>query len=184
MSNSANIFIGIDPSLTGTGLALHVPGDPDSLNTAVVGSGPAGSLIGRVRRYEDLLLRVLDWLPVSIESVDGVAIEGYSFGSKGRGIYDRVEFGGILRYELIREWEYPIVEVPPATLKLFICGKGGGPSTDKAGVRLATYKRYGKEFDNDNECDAYVLARIAACFFGAEEPATEFQRRAMAKLQS
>jgi len=38
------------------------------------------------------------------------------------------------------------------------------------------------EWRDEHECDAYVLARMAACLDGAEEPETDFQQRALAKL--
>ncbi len=174
-----NVFTGLDPSLTGTGIVNYIPNGHHSVDSHVVGSSPSKGIVNRMWRYDKLLGQIMDLLP---EEVSGVAIEGYSFGSKGQGIIDRAEFGGLLRHWLVTDKQFVIVEVPPATLKLFVCGKGGGPGTDKAGVRLATYKRWGVEFDNDNECDAYVLARIAACHWGAEEPATDFQRRALAKL--
>jgi hypothetical protein len=124
----------------------------------------------------------MDWLPEDQDIIAGICIEGYSYGSKGGKAFDRVEFGGILRHHLVCGMQRPIKEVPPATLKLFVCGKGGGPGTDKAGVKLAAYKRWHVEFDNDNETDAYVLARMAACIWGGEEPANDAQRRALEKL--
>lgn len=172
------LYIGIDPSLTGTGLvsyqtAYEIP----IVKTFTVGNKNATkSMDARLRRYDKLLGEILVWLPAGSS---GIAIEGYSFGSKGNTLTGLAEFGGILRFHLIVDQGLRVVEVPPATLKLFACGKG---TADKGTVKLAVWKRWKVEFDNDNETDAYVLARIAACHFGDEKPDNDAQRRALAKL--
>ena len=50
-----------------------------------------------------------------------IFIEGYSFGSKGRAIFQIAENGGILKYRLTGQ-EYHII--PPANVKKFATGKG------------------------------------------------------------
>lgn len=174
------LYIGIDPSLTGTGLVRYCPKDK-GCSVATVGNKNAATTVReRLWRYDGLLGEVLDWLREGEANVSGIAIEGYSFGSKGAGTTDRAEFGGILRHYLIVNRGYRnFIEVPPGTLKLFVIGKGVG---DKSVVKLAAYKRWGVDFCNDNETDAYVLARIAACHFGAEEPDNDAQRRALKTL--
>lgn len=48
----------------------------------------------------------------------------------------------------------PYVLVTAATLKAFATGKGNG---DKVPMAMAAYKRAGREFGDDNQCDAWWL---------------------------
>lgn len=180
---------GLDPSLRSFGMCLYDL-DTGEVSMAVAGDKtPATELLDRLGRYKRLTEEVLRFLPKGGPANSPpyprlVAIEGYSYNSKGRGVGDLLEFGGILREVLVNGYQYPVTEVAPALLKKFIIGKGGGKGTDKTAMVLATYKRYGQEFDTSDEADAYGLARIAACLVGADEPATTFQREVIAKLKS
>lgn len=89
-----------------------------------------------------------------------VCIEGYSFASQNHRLADLGELGGLTKYKLIK-LGVPWLIVSPNQLKKFVTGKGSGK---KNVVIMHTYKKYGVEFESDDECDAYVLARIAqAC---------------------
>ncbi len=70
-----------------------------------------------IQRFELLSDFVLENLPEN--SI--IFIEGYSFGSKGRAIFQIAENGGILKYRLTGQ-EYHII--PPANVKKFATGKG------------------------------------------------------------
>ena len=48
--------------------------------------------------------------------------------------------------------------IAPGTLKKFVTGKG---NSKKDLMLLKTYKKWGVEFEDDNLCDAYGLARMA-----------------------
>ena len=48
--------------------------------------------------------------------------------------------------------------VPPSTLKKFVTGSGVAP---KNKMMLGVYKKWGVEFETDDEADAYALARAA-----------------------
>jgi hypothetical protein len=54
---------------------------------------------------------------------------------------------------------YPL-QVAPSMLKKYVTGKGTG--VQKNQILLATYKKWGVEFTDDNAADSYGLARIAA----------------------
>lgn len=179
------IVIGLDPSLVSFGVCLYHP-DTGDVRTVVVGDKTSTKeLLGRLDRYDRICAQVLTFLRTEGRGEDPqlIAIEGYSFGSTGNAFAWTCECGGILRHMLVRQCRYEVVEIAPTTLKKFIIGKGGGKGTDKTGMALATFKRYGVEFGTSDETDAYGLARIAACLVGAEKPATTFQREVIAKLK-
>lgn len=136
-------------------------------------SKPATAPQDRVNRYDGLVGHVLAAL--GPHAGWAVFLEGYSFGSRsGRGIVDRCEFGGVLRRALVHDARVAsVVEVPPATLKRFACGKG---NAGKVEVATALTARYGRTFGSDNLADAFGLAMLGACVLGDVEPATKVQR--------
>ncbi len=88
-----------------------------------------------------------------------VAIEGYAMGSKTRPQMAG-ELGGHLRL-LLWQAGIPYIIVPPRSLKSYVTGSGNSP---KEVMMMTTYKRWGYESENNDQCDAYCLARLAAEF--------------------
>jgi Holliday junction resolvasome RuvABC endonuclease subunit len=78
-------------------------------------------------RYKFLSHWCLDILKSS--NVDHVALEDYSFGSKGSSLFQIAENGGILKYVLDEHGFCDILLVAPKQLKRFATGKG---NADKA----------------------------------------------------
>jgi len=175
--------VGLDPSLTGFAWCIYGLDGRESAETGVaVDTGPAVFLPDRIVRYSGIIAQVLAQID-KLEYPEQIAIEGYSMGSRGRALSGLCEFGGVLRQTLMTRYPCELVEVAPSLVKKFITGKGAGKGTDKTGMAMSTYKRYGLEFDTSDEVDAYGLARIAACLVGAEEPQTAFQREVIEKLK-
>ena len=88
-----------------------------------------------------------------------VAIEGYAMGAKyGREMAG--ELGGHLKLKL---WlaGIPYIIVPPTSVKKYVLDKGVAP---KELMMMTVLKRWGYEAPDNNACDAYCLARIAAEF--------------------
>lgn len=179
-------FIGLDLSLTATGAVDYCPTTGEVRMNTFGEKGGGSSLKARVQRYDRMVGYIAEWLPRP-SMIAAVCLEGYAYSRNMAGVAERVEMGGIIRHYLAVDLMLPVVvDVPPTTLKLFAVGRGSGKGenkVDKAVVRLAVYKRYGLEFPDDNQCDAYVLARIAACLGEAELPQTDFQKRAMEKVK-
>lgn len=87
-----------------------------------------------------------------------VVIEGYAFGARGSMVFSIGELGGVLRL-LLYQKSIKTVEIPPTTLKKFVCGKG---NVKKNILIKEVYKKWGIDFDDDNLADAYGLARIGS----------------------
>jgi Holliday junction resolvasome RuvABC endonuclease subunit len=180
-------ILGIDLSLTSTGLALLYG---DEFGTDDLG-GVAGAIghVGLTRRdrawtksvqtnpkdYPDMGLRWA-WIVSQIEQMAEYAqflvIEGYSYGSAANA-RACMELGGIVRYILARPGR-PIREIPPSTLKKFVVGSGG-KGVDKDQMLLQAYKRWGVEFRTNDECDAYGLAKIGQALTLGAEGLPQFQ---------
>lgn len=100
-----------------------------------------------------------------LDKSDIICIEGFSYGSKGRGISFQFGLGHSIRNALFQAGiDYNLVT--PGQLKKFATGKG---NTSKDNMILPIYKRWGYEHDSDNVRDAYVLANIARALHGHGE---------------
>jgi crossover junction endodeoxyribonuclease RuvC len=141
-------YIGIDPSLTSTGIS--VVNDEGKL---IDGRAVVTKYTGPQRL---VLIRDAVKLFLAIHNPAMVCIEGYAMGAKW-GREAAGELGGILR---VLFWECGLTwkEVAPPQLKKFITGKG---VAEKDHILLAVYKKYGEEFKSNDEADAFVLAQIA-----------------------
>jgi Holliday junction resolvasome RuvABC endonuclease subunit len=141
-------ILGLDLSLTATGYAL-----PD---------GQTGTFKGPWKG---------DWRLVAIktavagraDSIDLAVIEGPVVRSSAAVAIGMVH--GAVRTVLM-ELGVPYVIVPPATLKAYATGKG---NADKTAMAIAALKRAGREFADDNQCDAWWLRAAGLDWYGHGE---------------
>ena len=114
------MIVGIDPSLTGTGIVALRRDTVELVKT--VKTRPDISIIYRVSAlYRKIACIVEKLAPELIE------IEGFSYGSKGRAVFEIAYLGWRIREDLERFKEQdgiPWIAVPPAQLKKFATGKG------------------------------------------------------------
>lgn len=176
----SKIYVGIDHSLSGTGIAIL--GEDGSLkHLATCKSEPDGTSVRqRVWRFRGLAgnvqAEIIHFL--SGGTMIGVCcFEGYSFGSNKSHHSAIIESGYEVRSHMVATVGGAIYEVPPTTLKKFACGKG---NADKAAVVSAMTKLSKTEFRNDNESDAYALARMAYCMGESVDPGNEPARQSLA----
>lgn len=152
------VVIGLDLSLTASGYA-----GPDGTKLIRSVGHKGDTLIqraARLARVRDEIFEALDgWEP------DLVVIEGPSMG-QARGssgsVHDR---SGLWWHIVARTCEvgWPVTEVPPATLKKYITGKG---TTAKNPVSMHLLKRFGVEIEDDNEADAFGLRALGLDLLG------------------
>jgi len=147
--------LGIDPSLTGTGICYLENGEfhPYFL--------PETRLHGveRLAALRKRFCSIIDAHPGPTLT----AIEGYSYDSIGR-VFELGEWGGIIKLDLFAR-EIPFVVVPPKRLKRFM----GVKRNDKELMIRAVKKRL--KFDaenNDDLADAAALARVAEVYLTKE----------------
>lgn len=170
--------IGIDPSLTRTAVCcLYEDGTHEMV--AMKSTSPnEKTLSNRIRRFADHAKNIGDAILVGAELI---LLEGYSYASKGSSVITLGEFGGVLRNQLSLQGSLSLTkEVSPSTLKQFVLGKGVGDK-DQIGANLT--HRYGVLLNNNDEYDAFGLAKLAACVVGWDEPANEGQRKAIATIK-
>lgn len=141
-------ILGLDISIRSTGYCIL---KGDNFNSGVI----SPELIDDFRRKREVAGRINNEIIERLPSTTVVFIEGYSFGSQHRG-QSIAELTGIIKHYLNQSLLKTYI-VPPTVLKKFMTGKG---NSDKNIMLLKIYKKYGKEFTNDDEADAFALAKL------------------------
>ena len=166
--------VGIDPSLTATGLA-------------VVGNGVALASCVKIRpanlRGHERMDAIREVVLDTVDKAGLVVIEGPSYGSSAgqAGHHERAGLWWLLT-RLLWQADIPYAVMSPSGLKKYITGKG---NADKDSVLAAVVRRYGEHvvIDNNNAADAFALAAAGADHLGeAIEPMPETHRAALAKV--
>lgn len=148
-------FIGIDQSLTSTGLVIA----SENMEVESTSTIKTGTLRG-VERLDRIVAAIRGSL-ISVPPDNEVVIvrEGYSYGSKSSCLFDLGELGGCINLEMYRTsagWlGMHMYEIPPNTWKKFIFGKGDTQKDTQ--YMMKAYKVTGKEFEDDNQADAYMM---------------------------
>lgn len=166
-SAGARAVMGLDQSYSGFGVTVLWR---DGHHWSALGKFPADKSKG-----PDRLIEIQDWLGGIIYNqgavIEHVCMEGYAPGMKfGREVAG--ELGAVVKITLRRELRPPVCYptiVSPDGLKKFTTGAGGRAKSD---MKLAVYKKWGVEFDNDREgnlVDSYGLAQIAAALQWPED---------------
>ena len=149
------IVMGLDLSLTATGV-VAVDDNWRIVERRLITSTPKEENTPRLTKIAISIM-----LSVGKIRPDLVIIEGPAFGiSKTTSIFQLGELAGIVKRDLFTT-NFPFIIVPPSQLKKFVTGKG---NAKKDLMLLAVHKKYGEDFEDDNLCDAYVLARYGFQF--------------------
>lgn len=155
------VVMGIDPSLTSTGLV--VLSNSELISSETIGIKEKG--IARLLELQNILEgRLFTYKP------DLVVIEGYAFARSNQA-HQMGELGGMIRM-LLTQKRVPWIEVAPTQVKKFATGKGNAA---KDLILMNVYKRWGVEFDSNDIADAYVLARIGLAVSGDMKGLTQDQ---------
>ena len=175
-SDRSVAILGIDPSLSGTGLALLVDGKITSFaswtdtktnhkrNPDVLAFHKPPSPSTEVYRHArtDMIAK---WMIDRIGKIHAkyknlaVAMEGYAFNSKSTRASDIHEVCGLVKSNLIAR-KIPLRIYPPLSVKLAATGSG---SADKGHMILACFRRYGLDVSTygaagENIADAVMIA--------------------------
>jgi crossover junction endodeoxyribonuclease RuvC len=157
--------VGIDLSLTGTGLAEVATRSPGVITYAnrTVTSKPAGNDVrNRAARINRIRTTVLDFAL----GADLVLLEGPAFGKSNAGTWDRAWLWGMVVDGLLGA-DLPLAIAPPAVVKKFATGKR---NADKVAVAVGMARLWGEECQcaNDNEWDALTMATMGAQHLGID----------------
>jgi Holliday junction resolvasome RuvABC endonuclease subunit len=151
MSPEGVVWMGIDQSLTA--FAVSVLDKNGAHDTKVLKPKTRGAT--RLAEIDAFLAELLTYWK-SGPGIADVAMEGTVVHSASASVLG--ELAGVVKLRLHHAGYRPLI-VPPLSLKKFVIGNAKNAA--KSHMLMATYKRYGVEFTDDNAADAYGLARIA-----------------------
>lgn len=161
-------IIGIDASLTGTGIAIVDNGCSTIMTIK-------SKLKGTSR-----LIEIRDNVAKLIKGANLVAIEEYAY-AKANQAHQIGELGGVLRV-LFSEMGLNWIEVNPSLVKKYATGKG---NATKEAIAVGIYKRWSHQFSTNDEADAFILAIIGSVIAGCNcEELTVFQREVVERLKT
>ncbi len=148
---SRMLTLGVDQSAQNSGICiLDDKGNIVALQRITPPSGLTDS--ERLQYIRDGLQAVV----VKHPGISLGAMEGYSYGSINKK-YVLGEIGGTVKL-VLADNHIPLMEVAPKQLKKFATGHG---SADKDQVQISIKAKWGEDITQNDESDAYVLARIA-----------------------
>lgn len=152
-------FLGVDPSLTGTGIAIVRDGKVIDWNRYGYSLKQTATLEEKAERMMHVLKGVL---LAQGRHVDVIVIEGLSFGSKGQSTRD---LAGLWWYLVcsLRQRGYTVLTRSPQQRAKYATGNG---RAKKAEVVAAVNETYGLDLKDDNIADAIVLAAMGARVYG------------------
>lgn len=155
MQVSTPHVVGVDPSLTSTGIS-------DGTQTWLIRSRghKTDTLDDRAQRLDKLVVGITG----HIGYPDLVLIEGPAFASTSGHMHDRSGLWWLIVLAL-RDAAVPVVEIPPTKVKTYATGKG---NANKGAIVDATARRF-PDVDtagDDNACDALWLAAMGLDHLG------------------
>ena len=178
MAKSNTISIGLDLSLTGTGLIILQDGK--IIKQKLIKSKPVGDLpLNEVRRIRKIIEEIE--LIVGENSPTIAVIEGLAFMVKNATALTQLSALNYMTRAMLDDYNVPFVIVAPTSLKKFVTGNG---ASKKDVMLIETFKRYGVTILDDNENDAYGLAKIGeAINMTKKENLPVFQQEVLEKLK-
>ena len=151
--------MGLDLSITAPGICL-----PDGTTRTIKTNAKHGDR--RLQHIVDEIGLALSEGPDGIgDGVDLVVMEEAPPGLKGPAIKAIHMVHGAVRLRLI-DFGTPYVVINPITLKGYATGNTKG---DKTAMAIAALKRTGREFADDNACDAWWLRAAGLDWYGQPE---------------
>lgn len=162
--------IGIDPSLTGTGVS-----DGDTTWLVRSSGKKTDSLAQRTERLLDLRNRILDH---TIVGTDLILIEGPAYASHTGHMHDRSG----LWWQLVTALHlrgHQIVEVPPKVVKKYATGKGNAPKSALIDAAARRFPGVDTGDGDENRVDALWLAAMGVDWLGGPSLVSAAQREAL-----
>ena len=147
--------VGIDASLTGTGLAIS---NGFNLKTAT-------ERIESKLKGVDRLIEIREIVRENILYADLVVIEDYAYSRSNRA-HQMGELGGVLRV-LFKEMNKNLLIVGTSQLKKFATGRHNASKEEMA---VGAYKKWGIECKTNDETDAAVLIEIGKMYLMYDMP--------------
>lgn len=162
------VVVGLDLSLTGTGIAVACPGETPTVTTITTKGRADATLLERRARLGEIGERITAHLVERglyrgvVPIPDAlVVVEAPAFSRTTGHQHDRSGLWWHVVWGYAACW--PLAEVSPTTRARYATGVGGGKGASKDAVLAAVVRRYPNvPVSNNNEADALVLAAMGA----------------------
>lgn len=160
------IVVGIDPSLTNTGIAILADGHPEIITSTGIGGHDGDNYRTRSRRIRAVAQRTLRYIP---QTADIVVIEGPAYAARFGNAFDRAGlWHGI--YAALDHRNTPIAIVAPKTRASWATGNGNADKTMVTAAVHEWWPNYRDDITDGDRADALVLAAIGAHHHGEPMP--------------
>lgn len=156
-----HFFLGLDPSLTGTGLAVIVTDLWDSvvaIASTTVKTKSSTPMLERLAEIYDAVTGVMQ--PEFEPYITNAAIEDLPIGARGAGLTGMAQ--GVVRLALYDRGAHDgqLLSISPASLKKWAVGSGRATKEEMIAGIVRRYGNMVKPKD-DNQADAIWLAKLA-----------------------
>ena len=149
------MFLGLDLSLSSSG-AVIIQNNYEILQRQVLSTSSVG--VERLFFLEKLLN---SFLQENIDDICMICIESPAYGISEGNLFHLGQWAGLVELILFKLGK-EFIFATPSQLKKYVLGSGKGA---KQLMLLKTFQNFNEEFDDDNMCDAYGLARIAHDYY-------------------
>lgn len=150
------LFLGLDLSYSGTGVViLDIDGKVIKQEEISTKKDP-----NNLYDIETRMIFISEKIKKIIEEFNPITmtyVEDISYGSTGDGSTQLAGLNYFIRITLLN-LNMPYYMITPSQLKKYITGNG---QAKKELMLKEVYKRWGADFNSDNICDAYSLARYS-----------------------
>lgn len=155
-------LVALDLSMTNTGLCWGVTTASWPQVTNVTSKAPKPGTVTLATRSKRLRT-IAGHVFTRCAGADLIVVEGPSYGSEGKGTWDRAGLWWLVVGRLTGTG-LQVVEIPPSNVKCYATGKG---NASKDEVLAAVVRRYPHvEVTDNNTADALVMYAMAARFIG------------------
>ena len=166
-------YVGIDPSLTRTGVAI--------LETGLV--TPISITSSNKTRPDVRLFRIVSEVSKYLKHGDVVVFEDFGFGGRfnrnSGKLIERLELLGMLKLRAMQITHLPILTALPSWIKKFLIARGSRVSKDD--IVKEVRERWCISVANDDEADASGLALLACAALGGPLPVETCLRKPQSK---
>lgn len=147
------LFLGIDPSLTETGISLI---DEEGNSVLLTHLHVPQQGVERLAFLKAKLCQLLDPYDIAFSAIEGAAMNAVGH------LHDLGQWHGVILLYLY-DRGIPCATCVPMQTKKYV--SGSGKQSGKATIILDVYKYYNKEVRNDNEADAFIISNIAKDYY-------------------
>jgi Holliday junction resolvasome RuvABC endonuclease subunit len=161
--NDDNYIVGVDPSLSNTGVTV-ISNNNEACYSIKTKPPKEFSFLAELARIESIVSQVVDCFKKDKKPVL-VVMEGMAFMAHNTVALIQLSALNYFIRKALKDLDIKFIIVAPTTLKKFITSKG---NAHKELILLECYKRWNKEFSDNNIADSYGLAKIAEALLDSE----------------